>query len=154
MPVVDYDLPKPERLIGPVIAEGLVGEEQYGIDRVHAYSLFNELSPDGTIEPVEAYDYIVFTREGGYVVDNHTKDSIIGFRIDCWAKTRSRAEDLANEVVKRMMNLEGQTIDGFDIDYVESLRGPEEDKSQIIHDERVMTKDFEVHIGAKWIFAD
>ena len=153
MPVVDYELPKVERLLGPAIAEGLVRPEQYGTDRVYPYQLFNELDPDGSVTAVEAHDYIVFSREGGYVVDNHTKDSIIGLRIDCWAKTRSRAEDMMNEVVKRVMALEGQTLDGFDIDYVESLRGPEEDKAQLIHDERVMTKDFEVHIGAKWIFA-
>lgn len=153
MPVVDYELPKAERLLGPVIAEGLVRPEQYGTDRVHPYQLFNELDSEGAVTAVEAHDYIVFSREGGYVVDDHTKDSIIGLRIDCWAKTRSRAEDLMNEVVKRVMSLEGQTLDGFDIDYVESLRGPEEDKSKLIHDERVMTKDFEIHIGAKWILA-
>lgn len=151
MPVVDYELPKVERLLGPVIAEGLVKPNQYGIDRVTPYQMFNELDPSGEVTAVEAHDYIVFSREGGYVVDNHTKDSTIGLRIDCWAKTRSRAEDIMNEVVKRVIALEGDTIDGFDIDYVESLTGPEEDKSQIIHDERVMTKDFELHIGAKWI---
>lgn len=151
MPVVDYELPKVERLIGPVIAEGLVKPNQYGIDRVAPYQMFNELDPSGEVTAVEAHDYIVFSREGGYMVDDHTKDSVIGLRIDCWAKTRSRAEDMMNEVVKRVIELEGQTLDGFDIDYVESLRGPEEDKNLLIHDERVMTKDFELHIGAKWI---
>ena len=113
--------------------------------------MFNELDPSGEVTAVEAHDYIVFSREGGYMVDDHTKDSVIGLRIDCWAKTRSRAEDIMNEVVKRVVALEGETLDGFDIDYVESLRGPEEDKNLLIHDERVMTKDFELHIGAKWI---
>ena len=154
MPVVDYELPKVERLLGPVIAEGIVDGDQYGIDRVLPYQLFNEIDDEGVVSPVEAYDYIVLTREGGYVIDDHTKDSVVGIRVDCWAKTRPRAEDMMNEVVKRVMALEGQTIDGFDIDFVESLRGPEEDKSRVIHDERVMTKDFEIHIGAKWIFAE
>lgn len=152
MGVIDYELPKVERLIAPVLAEGLVRDNQYGTDRVTPYDLFNELSPEGEVKAVEAHDYITFSREGGYVVDDHTKDSIVGLRIDCWAKTRSRAEDLMNEVVKRVLKLEGESIDGFSIDYVESLRGPEEDKNMLVHDERVFTKDFELHIGAKWIY--
>lgn len=154
MTVIDYKLPKVERLIAPVVADGLVKENQYGTDRIAPYSKFNVLDPDGVITPVEAHDYIVFSREGGYMVDDHTKDSIIGLRVDCWAKTRSRAEDLMLEVIKRIVALEGQTIDGFDIDYVESLRGPEEDKAVVVQDERVFTKDFELHIGAKWIYAE
>lgn len=153
MGVVDYELPKVERLIGEAVAPGIVKDGQYGTDRVEAMEKFNAFDPETqTVRAVEAFDYLVFSREGGYVVDNHTKDSIVGLRVDCWAKTRSRAEDLMHMVVKRLYELEGDTIDGFDIDYVESLRGPEEDKSQLIHDERVYTKDFELHIGAKWIF--
>lgn len=152
MGVIGYELPNVERLIGPVIAEGLVKPNQYGTDRIQPYQLFNKLDVDGVVTAIEAHDYIVFSREGGYVVDDHSKDSVVGLRIDCWAKTRSRAGDMMNEVVKRMLELEGQDIDGFSIDYVESLRGPEESQNQPIHDERVFTKDFEVHIGAKWIF--
>lgn len=152
MGVIGYELPNVEKLIGPVIAEGLVKPNQYGTDRIQPYQLFNKLDVDGVVTAVEAHDYIVFAREGGYVVDDHSKDSVVGLRIDCWAKTRSRAGDMMNEVVKRMLALEGQDIDGFSIDYVESLRGPEESQNQPIHDERVFTKDFEVHIGAKWIF--
>lgn len=153
MPVIDYELPKIEKLIAPVIAKGLVHENQYGTDRIAPYQKFNVLDEEGVITAVEANDFIVFAREGGYVVDDHSKDTLAGLRIDCWAKTRSRAEDMMNEVVKRMLRLEGQTIDGFDIDYVESLRGPEEERDLVVNDERVFTKAFELHIGAKWVYA-
>jgi hypothetical protein len=148
---LDYELPKVEKLVAPKIAEGLVKPGQYGTDRVFPVQLFNEYNDDGVIAPVEAHDYIVFCREGGYVVDDHSRVSLIGLRIDCWAKTRSRAEDLMNEVVKRMLALEDTEIDGFNIWYVESLRGPEEEKDVVLHDERCFTKAFELRIDPKWI---
>lgn len=153
MPVIDYELPDVERLVGPAVANGLVKENQYGVDRVAPYEKFNEITPRGSIKAVEAHDYIVFSREGGYVVDDHSKDSIVGLRVDCWAKTRSRAQYLMNEVIKRVLALELTSIDGFSIDYVESLNGPEEEKNGILHDERCFSKAFELHIGAKFIFA-
>lgn len=152
MGVIDYELPRTERLIGEFIAPKIVGPGQYGTDRIAPYEKFNEFTSDGVISPVEAHDYMVFAREGGYVIDEHTKDSVVGIRIDCWAKDRSRAEQMVNKTVKLMFEMQGQTLDGFSIDFVETLRGPEEDKSQLIHDERVMTVGFEVHIGAKWIY--
>jgi hypothetical protein len=39
---------------------------------------------------------------------------------------------------------------GFVIDYVEILRGPEEDKGKILLDDRVVLKAFEIHIRVKW----
>ena len=152
MRVVGYELPEVERLLGPAIAHGLVKENQYGTDRVEPYSKFNTLDENGNVTPIEAHDYIVFSREGGYVVDQNTKDSVVGLKIDCWAKSRTRAQRLMNEVIKRVLDLELTSIDGFSIDYVESLNGPEEEKSVILHDERCFTKSFEFHIGAKWIW--
>lgn len=155
MPVVGYELPKTERLIGDWIAPQIVGPKQYGTDRIAPYEKFNDFDEStGRIKALEAHDFIVFSREGGYVVDDHTKDSVVGLRIDCWAKTRSRAEDMINKLTMLMYEMEGETIDGFSIDYVEALRGPEEDESHLVQDERVMTVGFEVHIGAKWIYAD
>lgn len=155
MTVVGYELPKAERLVGGWIAPQVVKEGQYGTDRIAPYEKFNDFDTStGRIEALEAHDYIVFARHGGYVVDQHSKDTVVGMQIDCWAKTRSRAEEMANKVTMLMYEMEGQTIDGFSIDFVEALRGPEEDKSNLVNDERVMTVGFEIHIGAKWIYKD
>lgn len=153
MGVIGYELPRSEWIVGNWIGPKVVDEGQFGTDRILPYELFNEYDQDTqTVSPVEAHDYLVFSRQGGYMLDEHTKDSIVGMRVDCWAKDRFRAEGLANKVVMLMYEMQGQMIDGHSIDYVESLQGPEEDKSQLSQDERCMTIGFEIHIGAKWIY--
>lgn len=145
----NFEFPDVERIIGGVLQD-LVKPGQIGTDKVEPYGKFNRLDPDGAITALEAHDFIVLSREGGYLNQDSFTD-IIGLEIEVWGKTRSRALNLSNQVTRRILEAEHQTISGFMVDYVEILRGPEEDKSQVLFDERVVRKAFEIHIRVKWL---
>lgn len=145
----DFEFPDTEKIIGKII-EGVVRPEQMGVDKVDPYGKFNALDPNGEIKALEAHDFIVLSREGGYL-DQDSFTDIIGLEVECWGKTRSRAIELSNEVTKRILAAEHETFLGFMIDYVEILRGPEENKQKILFDERVVLKAFEIHIRVKWL---
>lgn len=144
----DFDLPDIERIVADIIGD-LVRPEQVGVDKTEPYGKFNYIDENGEISALEAHDFIVLSREGGYL-DQESFTDIIGLEVECWGKTRSRAIHLSNEVTKRILRAETMTHLGFVIDYVEILRGPEEDKGKILLDDRVVLKAFEIHIRVKW----
>ncbi|MDD2325908.1 MAG: hypothetical protein PHW63_07920 [Alphaproteobacteria bacterium] len=144
----DFDLPDIERIVADIIGD-LVRPEQIGVDKTEPYGKFNYIDENGEVSALEAHDFIVLSREGGYL-DQDSFTDIIGLDVECWGKTRSRAISLSNEVTKRILRAETMTHLGFVIDYVEILRGPEEDKGKILLDDRVVLKAFEIHIRVKW----
>ena len=144
----DFDLPDIERIVADIIGD-LVRPEQIGVDKTEPYGKFNYIDENGEVSGLEAHDFIVLSREGGYL-DQDSFTDIIGLDVECWGKTRSRAISLSNEVTKRILRAETMTHLGFVIDYVEILRGPEEDKGKILLDDRVVLKAFEIHIRVKW----
>lgn len=144
----DFDLPDIERIVADIIGD-LVRPEQIGVDKTEPYGKFNYIDENGEVSALEAHDFIVLSREGGYL-DQDSFTDIIGLDVECWGKTRSRAINLSNEVTKRILRAETMTHLGFVIDYVEILRGPEEDKGKILLDDRVVLKAFEIHIRVKW----
>lgn len=144
----DFDLPDIERIVADIIGD-LVRPEQIGVDKTEPYGKFNYIDENGEVSALEAHDFIVLSREGGYL-DQDSFTDIIGLEVECWGKTRSRAINLSNEVTKRILRAETMTHLGFVIDYVEILRGPEEDKGKILLDDRVVLKAFEIHIRVKW----
>lgn len=144
----DFDLPDIERIVADIIGD-LVRPEQIGVDKTEPYGKFNYIDENGEVSALEAHDFIVLSREGGYL-DQDSFTDIIGLEVECWGKTRSRAISLSNEVTKRILRAETMTHLGFVIDYVEILRGPEEDKGKILLDDRVVLKAFEIHIRVKW----
>lgn len=145
----DFEFPVIERIVADII-KGVVRPEQMGVDKVEPYSKFNALDENGEVTPLEAHDFIVLSREGGYL-DQESYTDIIGLEVECWGKTPSRAMHLSNEVTKRILAAETMTHLGFVIDYVEILRGPEEDKQKLVFDDRVVLKAFEIHIRVKWL---
>ena len=145
----DFELPDIERIVADIIGD-LVRPEQIGVDKTEPYAKFNYIDTNGEISTLEAHDFIVLSREGGYL-DQDSFTDIIGLDVECWGKTRSRAMELSSEVTKRILRAETMTHLGFVIDYVEILRGPEEDKGKILHDDRVVLKAFEIHIRVKWL---
>lgn len=144
----DFDLPDIERIVADIVGD-LVRPEQIGVDKTEPYGKFNYIDENGEVSALEAHDFIVLSREGGYL-DQDSFTDIIGLEVECWGKTRSRAISLSNEVTKRILRAETMTHLGFVIDYVEILRGPEEDKGKILLDDRVVLKAFEIHIRVKW----
>lgn len=144
----DFDLPDIERIVAHIVGD-LVRPEQIGVDKTEPYGKFNYIDENGEVSALEAHDFIVLSREGGYL-DQDSFTDIIGLEVECWGKTRSRAISLSNEVTKRILRAETMTHLGFVIDYVEILRGPEEDKGKILLDDRVVLKAFEIHIRVKW----
>lgn len=144
----DFDLPDIERIVADIVGD-LVRPEQIGVDKTEPYGKFNYIDENGEVSALEAHDFIVLSREGGYL-DQDSFTDIIGLEVECWGKTRSRAINLSNEVTKRILRAETMTHLGFVIDYVEILRGPEEDKGKILLDDRVVLKAFEIHIRVKW----
>lgn len=144
----DFDLPDIERIVADIVGD-LVRPEQIGVDKTEPYGKFNYIDENGEVSALEAHDFIVLSREGGYL-DQDSFTDIIGLDVECWGKTRSRAISLSNEVTKRILRAETMTHLGFVIDYVEILRGPEEDKGKILLDDRVVLKAFEIHIRVKW----
>lgn len=145
----DFEFPDIERIVADIIGD-LVRPEQIGVDKTEPYGKFNYVDANGEISMLEAHDFIVLSREGGYL-DQDSFTDIIGLEVECWGKTRSRAIYLSNEVTKRILRAETMTHLGFVIDYVEILRGPEEDKGKILLDDRVVLKAFEIHIRVKWL---
>ena len=145
----DFEFPDVERIVADIVGD-LVQPDQIGVDKVEPYGKFNEVGADGEVAALEAHDFIVLSREGGYL-DHDSYTDIIGLEVECWGKTRSRAIQLSNDVTKRILAAEHGTYLGFVIDYVEILRGPDEDKRKILFDDRVVIKAFEIHIRVKWL---
>lgn len=145
----EFEFPDVERIVADIVGD-LVKPDQIGVDKVEGYDKFNYINKNGEVSSLEAHDFIVLSREGGYL-DQESFTDIIGLDVQCWGKTRSRAIYLSNEVTKRLLRAETMTHLGFVIDYVEILRGPEEDKQKLVMDDRVVLKAFEIHIRVKWL---
>lgn len=146
----DYDLPDAERIVAKILS-GIVREDQIGPLRVDVYQRYHqrlaEQGEDPTIN-IEDFDFISIARRQGYLDDAGITD-ITGIEIDVWAKTRSRALRIMHEVTKRMRAAELTSVDGFEIDLVETLNGPEFDTS-VVMDERNINQSFTVEIRVRW----
>lgn len=145
----EYDLPDVERIAAEIL-RGIVRDDQIGPQRVDVFSEYldgiNGTRESGMVS-LEDFDFIQLKRRAGYLDDTWT--DIAGLEVDVWAKTRDRAVFLMNEVTKRILASEWTSVDGFPIDHVELLNGPEFDPTAIT-DERNVTNNYELQIRVRW----
>lgn len=142
----DYELPEVDK-IAEKILRGLVRKDQIGRELVPAVDRYFDLEENGFDLKEEEFDFILLKRRQGYLTEDYT--DISGLEVLVFAKTTSRAMWLSNQVTKRLLDAETQTFDGWLIDFVAVLAGPEEDSSLELP-ERVVEKSFELHIRVKW----
>lgn len=142
----DYDVPDVEKIIGKAI-EGVVPDDRIGNTRIWDYEpLEEEIRERGGFRP-EDYTFVTIRRRGGYFTDSMT--DIAGVEIQVWARDRSHGHKVMNEITQRVLRAEANTVDGFLIDYVSVLNGPEEAYPPSM-DDRCIEKSLEVHIRVRW----
>lgn len=142
----DYDLPHLEKIVQEVLS-GLVPDDQIGVERERTFDMFmNRLEGPGDYE-VEDFDFILLRRRLGYFAEPIT--DVGNIEITTWARNRDRAMELADEVHHRIMGAEHSTVDGFMIDYVGVLNGPEETFPPML-DDHVVEKNYEIHTRVRW----
>lgn len=142
----DYELPIVEEIVASVL-KGIVPEDKIGVNHVETFERFADLSQTNYYLEESDFDFILLKRRSGYLTDAFT--DIAGVDITCFAVDRNRALKLSNEVTKRLFDAETNTFDGWTIDFVQVLSGPEEDIPLYLED-RVIKKTFEIHIRVKW----
>lgn len=146
----DYDLPPLEEIVAEII-KGVVRDDQIGTERVKDIERYVQDMADDYENPLpvddDYFDFVLLRRRAGYLTDTFT--DVSGLDVEVWARTRSRAISIMNEITKRIINAEGWTFLGFLIDFSMVLNGPEEDPSMIT-DERMVRKSFEFNIRVKW----
>lgn len=142
----DYELPEAEKIV-EVILKGLVPDDKIGINHVETFNRFQDLTDSNYYLEESDFDFILLKRRSGYLTDSFT--DIIGLDVTCFGIDRDRALRLSNEVTKRLFKAETNTFDGWTIDFVQVLSGPEEDLPLFLED-RTIKKTFEIHIRVKW----
>lgn len=143
---MDYELPQVDK-IAETILKDLVRPDQIGRELIPAMDRYADLEQNGFDLAEEDFDFILLKRRQGYLTEGWT--DISGLEILVFAKTTSRAMWLADQVTKKLLDAETETFDGFTIDFVAVLSGPEERSSLELPD-RVVEKTFELHIRVKW----
>ena len=142
----DYDIPRVTDIAEKVL-DGLVPEGQIGTARAPVYDLYQDMDVYEQVDESD-FDFILLKRRLGYLDQNSFTD-IAGLEVQTFAKTVDRAEDLMEAVTKRLLEAEYTTVDGFQIDYVEILNGPEEGYPEVM-DDRMVEKNFELQIRVRW----
>lgn len=143
----DYDLPVVDTLVGKHILKGILPDDRIGNVRIMDTHGYEEMWEQEGYDPEDS-SFIVVRRRAGYLTDTSYTD-ISGIEVQVWAKTRPEADRLMSEVTKRLLAAEGNTFDGFLVDFVVVLNGPEEQYPPMM-DDRSLEKAFEMHIRVRW----
>ncbi|MDD2326426.1 MAG: hypothetical protein PHW63_10615 [Alphaproteobacteria bacterium] len=144
----DYDIPDVEKIVVEIL-KGLVKPNQIGPLKLETFDQYMMLMYDETAPEMDLseYDFIQINRRMGYLTETMT--DISGLDVQVWSKTRSRSVQLMNEVTKRILDAEGYTFLGFQIDFAVTLNGPETDRIEMM-EETMTSKSFELHIRVNW----
>lgn len=146
----DYEEPDVEEIAAEIL-RGLVDDDQIGVRLIDVNDEFlreYELN-QGELPSEEDLDYIMLRRMGGYV-DEDTFTDISGLDLTVFTKQRSRGKRLMQQATRRLLAAQDETFNGFNIDIVRVLNGPNPDQLLIV-DDSVIDKTFEFQIRVKWL---